>query len=197
MTFIIGLTGSIGMGKSTTAAMFRDAGIPVWDADAAVHRLYSANGEAVPLIAKLRPAAVINDAVDRSQLKKWISQDPTALGRIEAVVHPLLAQDRSRFLAGLDTDIAVLDFPLLLETGAEDKVDLVVVVSVPANIQKERLLARGGMTSAVLDTILAAQMPDSEKRARADVIIETRVIEETEKAVHDLLTDIRKGRFDA
>ncbi len=197
MTFIIGLTGSIGMGKSTTAAMFRDAGVPVWDADAAVHRLYSANGKAVPPLAKLRPAAVIDNAVDRSQLKKWISDDPTALGQIEAVVHPLLAQDRSNFLAGLDTDIAVLDFPLLLETGAEKLVDLVVVVSVPVEVQKERLLARGGMNSAVLDTILAAQMPDSEKRDRADVIIETRNIADTQQAVHDLLTDIRKGRFDA
>ncbi|MCP5038298.1 MAG: dephospho-CoA kinase [Rhodobacteraceae bacterium] len=197
MTFIIGLTGSMGMGKSTTADMFRSIGVPVWDADAVVHRLYASGGLAVDAIAKLRPQAILDGSVDRRALKEWIAGDASALRRIEKVVHPLLAEDRRAFLAGLDTDIAVLDFPLLFETGAEKLVDLTLVVSSPRNIQKERILARGTMNEAVLDTILAAQMSDDDKRARADVVIETLSLEGARQAVHTLLEDIRKGRFDA
>ncbi len=197
MTYIIGLTGSMGMGKSTTADMFRSIGVPVWDADAVVHRLYASGGLAVDAIAKLRPQAILDGSVDRRALKEWIAGDASALRRIEKVVHPLLAEDRRAFLAGLDTDIAVLDFPLLFETGAEKLVDLTLVVSSPRNIQKERILARGTMNEAVLDTILAAQMSDDDKRAGADVVIETLSLEGARQAVHTLLEDIRKGRFDA
>lgn len=195
--FIIGLTGSMGMGKSTTAKMFRDQGIPVWDADAVVHKMYAAGGAAVGPIQNIYPEAIIDGAVDRSALKSWISKDETALLQIEALVHPLLSADRTAFLAGLETDIAVLDFPLLFETGAEKNVDMVVVVSVPAPIQKQRILARKTMDKALLETILASQMPDIEKRAKADRVIETISLEATQKAVQTLLTQIRKDQLDA
>ncbi len=191
--FLIGLTGSMGMGKSTTAQMFRDEGVPVWDADAAVHAMYAPGGQAVAPIGVLRPEAIVEGGVDRRQLKKWISEDPGALGRIEAVVHPLLARDREAFLAGLETDIAVLDYPLLLESGADGLVDLVVVVSAPEQLQKARILERGTMDLAMLETILAKQMPDSEKRARADRVIETIDMETARKAVRDLLGEIREN----
>lgn len=195
--FIIGLTGSMGMGKSTTAKMFRDQGIPVWDADAVVHKMYAAGGAAVGPIQNIYPEAIIDGAVDRSALKSWISKDETALLQIEALVHPLLSADRTAFLAGLETDIAVLDFPLLFETGAEKNVDMVVVVSVPAPNQKQRILARKTMDKALLETILASQMPDIEKRAKADRVIETISLEATQKAVQTLLTQIRKDQLDA
>ncbi len=191
--FLIGLTGSMGMGKSTTAQMFRDEGVPVWDADAAVHAMYAPGGQAVAPIGALRPEAIVEGGVDRGQLKKWISEEPGALGRIEAVVHPLLARDREAFLAGLETDIAVLDFPLLLESGADKLVDLVVVVSAPERLQKARILQRGTMDLAMLETILAKQMPDSEKRARADRVIETIDMETARNAVRDLLAEIREN----
>lgn len=185
------------MGKSTTAKMFRDQGIPVWDADAVVHKMYAAGGAAVGPIQNIYPEAIIDGAVDRSALKSWISKDETALLQIEALVHPLLSADRTAFLAGLETDIAVLDFPLLFETGAEKNVDMVVVVSVPAPIQKQRILARKTMDKALLETILASQMPDIEKRAKADRVIETISLEATQKAVQTLLTQIRKDQLDA
>ncbi len=190
--FLIGLTGSIGMGKSTTAGMFRDAGVPVWDADAAVHRLYAPGGAAVAPLRALFPRAIVDGAVDRERLKQQIRADKTALARIEAVVHPLLARDREVFLRGLDADIAVLDFPLLFETGADREVDFIVVVSAPAELQQSRLLARKTMNSAMLETVLARQMPDSEKRARADAIILTTDMEGARKAVQDLLERIRR-----
>ena len=191
--FLIGLTGSIGMGKSTTAQMFRDEGIAVWDADAAVHRLYARGGAAVAPIRAVCPEAIVDGAVDRARLKRWIARDEAALSRIEEIVHPLVAADRAGFLAGLDTDIAVLDIPLLFETGAESLVDLVLVVSAPEELQRQRLLARGDMDSAMLETILAKQMPDSEKRARADVVIETIALEPTRKAVQALIEKVRKN----
>lgn len=196
-TFLIGLTGSMGMGKSTTAKMFKDQGIPVWDADAAVHRMYAQGGAAIQSIQQLHPAAIVDGAVSRTVLKKWISQDTGALAKIEAVVHPLLQQDRASFLEQLQTDIAVLDFPLLFETGAEKNVDLIVVVSVPSEIQIQRILARKTMDKPTLDRILAAQMPDSQKRAKADVVIETVNLEDTKKMVQALLLKIREGFFDA
>ena len=191
--FLIGLTGSMGMGKSTTAQMFRDEGIPVWDADAAVHDMYAPGGLAVAPIGALRPEAIVDGGVDRGQLKNWISEDPAALARIEGVVHPMLATDREAFLAGLETDIAVLDFPLLLESGADKLVDLVVVVSAPEQVQKARILERGTMDLPMLETILAKQMPDSEKRARADLVIETTDMETARKAVQNLLREIREN----
>ena len=190
--FVIGLTGSIGMGKTTTAGMFADQGVPVWDADAVVHRLYASGGAAVDAIARLRPQAVRDGAVDRTELKSWIGSDPAALPRIERVVHPLVAQDRQQFLANADTDIVVLDIPLLFETGGNAGVDAVVVVTAPPDIQRARVLDRGLMTEAQFDTIKVKQTPDAEKRARADYIIETLTLEDARAAVQSCLQDIRR-----
>lgn len=190
--FIIGLTGSIGMGKSTTAAMFAEAGVPLWDADAAVHRLYAKGGEAVAAIRKIRPQAISDDAVDRDALKSWIADDPTALKQIENVVHPLVAQDRKKFLTQAKAEILILDVPLLFETGGNLSCDAVVVVTAPPEVQRDRVLQRNGMTPAQFDTILAKQTPDSTKRIMADYVIETLNLEETRKAVHACITDIKR-----
>ncbi len=184
----LGLTGSIGMGKSTTAGFFRDMGVPVWDADAAVHRLYGAGGAAVGPVGALCPAAVGPEGVDRAVLKDWIAQDDTALARLEAVVHPLVAQDRAAFIAAAGAPLVVLDIPLLFETGAD--VDGVLVVSAPPEVQRARVLARPGMTEAHLESILARQMPDAEKRARADFVIETLDLDSTRAAVQDLVAKL-------
>lgn len=193
--FRLGLTGSIGMGKSTTAAMFAAAGVPVWDADAAVHRLYAPGGAAVPVIGALHPAAVREGAVDRAALKAWIAAEPGALAKIEAAVHPLVAADREAFLAGAaDKPLVVLDIPLLFETGADAQMDATLVVSAPAEVQRARVLARPGMTPAQLDLILSRQMPDAEKRARASWVIETTGLETTQAAVQDVIETIRARR---
>ena len=181
----LGLTGSIGMGKSTTAGFFRDMGVPVWDADAAVHRLYASGGAAVGPVGALCPAAVGPAGVDRAALKDWIVQDAGALARLEAVVHPLVAQDRAEFIAAARAPLVVLDIPLLFETGAD--VDGVLVVTAPPDVQRARVLARPGMTAAHLEAILARQMPDAEKRARADFVIETLDMDSTRAAVQDLV----------
>lgn len=192
--FLLGLTGSIGMGKSTTAAMFADEGIPVWDADAAVHRLYAPGGAGAAAIAVLRPDAVAGGAVDRARLKAWIAADPTALGRIEAVIHPLVAADRAAFVdraAESGQPLVLLDIPLLFETGAETLLDATLVVTAPARVQRERVLSRPGMTEAQLTAILARQMPDAEKRARATHVVETLTLEQTRAAVRKLIAEIR------
>ncbi len=170
---VIGLTGSIGMGKSTTAAMFAEAGAAVWDADAAVHRLYGDGGAAVPHVAGLVPGVVRHGAVDRARLRAAIAADPGLLARLEAVVHPLVAADRASFIASAAADVIVCDVPLLFETGSEGQFDAIVVVSAPAEVQRDRVLARGTMSAAEFDAILARQMPDAEKRARADRVIDT------------------------
>lgn len=188
----VGLTGSIGMGKSTTAAMFRDLGVPVWDADDAVRRLYGPGGAAVGPIGRLCPGAVAEGAVDRGALKRWIADDPQALSRIEGVVHPLVRADRERFLAEARDDLVVLDIPLLFETGGEAGMDLVVVVSAPPEIQRARVLERGTMDSAEFEAILAKQVPDAEKRARADVVVPTVSMEETRAHVERLVQDLRE-----
>ncbi len=190
--FVIGLTGSIGMGKSTTAAMFAEAGVPVWDADAAVHRLYARGGAAVAGIRAICPEAVIDGEVRREVLKAWIDRDPEALKRIEAVVHPLVAADRSAFIAKAESDVVVVDVPLLFETGGAAAVDAVVVVSAPPDIQRARVLARPGVTEARLDAILARQMPDGEKRARADYVIPTVTLEDARRGVQDVLNDVKR-----
>jgi dephospho-CoA kinase len=171
--FRLGLTGSIGMGKSTTAAMFADAGLPVWDADAAVHRLYATDGAAVAPIAALCPAALQNGAIDRTQLKAWIASDPTALTQIEGVVHPLVAADRAAFVASATADIIVLDIPLLFENGAQAQMDATLLVTAPPALQRARVMARPGMTDAQFALILSRQMPDVQKRGLATHIVET------------------------
>jgi dephospho-CoA kinase len=193
MTHRLGLTGSIGMGKSTTAQMFRDHGVPVWDADAAVHRLYAQGGAAVAPVSALCPEAIEGGAVSRERLKAALAKDPELLGRLEQVVHPLVAEDRRAFLAAQgDAALVVLDIPLLFETGHAD-VDSVLVVSADAETQRARVLARPGMTSEMLARILARQMPDAEKRARADHVIETKTLEQTRAAVADLIETLTQA----
>jgi len=195
--FVLGLTGSIGMGKSTTAGLFRAAGVPVWDADAAVHRAYSAGGAAVEPIRALCPDAIVDGAVDRAVLKAWIAEDPEALSRIEAAVHPLVAEDRKAFLAdaaAAGAPVVVLDIPLLFETGGAALVDAVVVVSVPPEVQRARVLARPAMTESHFDRILAKQMPDAEKRRRADYVIETRTLDAARAAVQELIGKLTARR---
>ena len=192
--FRLGLTGSIGMGKSTTAAMFRAEGIPVWDADAAVHRLYAPGGAAVAPLAALYPAALRDGGIDRAALKDWIATDASALARIEAVVHPLVAADRAAFLEKTDSDIVVLDIPLLFEKRSDTEMDATLLVTAPPDLQRARVMARPGMTEAQFATILARQMPDADKRARATHIIETLSEESARAAVRALIAHIRKTR---
>lgn len=183
MTYRLGLTGSIGMGKSTTAQMFRDFGVPVWDADAAVHKLYQ--GAAVEPVGALCPDALKDGTIDRAVLKDWITRDPAALGKLEAVVHPLVAADRAEFIASARGPFVVLDIPLLLETKAD--VDGVLVVTAPQDVQRARVLARPGMDAAQFERISARQMPDAEKRARANFVIETLNMDSTRAAVQNIV----------
>ena len=174
MTFVLGLTGSIGMGKSATAAMFRARGVPVHDADAAVHALY--RGEAAPLISAAFPGSVVGGVVDRAKLGPMVLGHPAELKRLEAIVHPLVRRAEQAFLADAGRGghpIAVLDVPLLLETGGDARCDAVLVVTTSAEVQRARVLARPGMTDATFAAILAKQMPDAEKRRRAHFIVDT------------------------
>lgn len=193
----MGLTGSIGMGKSTTADMFRKAGIPVWSADAAVHQLYGPDGAATQKIQQLCPESVTDCGIDREILSNWISGTPEGLARIEKIVHPLVYRSRQEFLKSTDADIAVLDIPLLFETGGETEVDMIVVVSAPADEQRRRVLARPGMTEEKLNMILSRQTPDAEKRSRADWVIETTSLEEAETSVQNVIREIRGRLTDA
>ncbi len=173
---VLGLTGSIGMGKSTTTAMFADLGALVWNADDAVHRLYARGGAAVGSVGEAFPGVVVDGAVDRTRLAEALGRDEAAFRRLETIVHPLVAQGR---LADLEAaraagvKLAVLDIPLLFETGGDRAVDAVVVVTADPDIQATRVLSRPGMTRERFETILSRQMPDAEKRARADFIIDT------------------------
>jgi dephospho-CoA kinase len=171
---ILGLTGSIGMGKSTAAKFFAEAGVPVHDADAAVHRLYA--GEAVEPIGEAFPGTVVDGKVDRARLAEQVLADPAALKRLEAIVHPLVRASEQGFLAeaaAKNAPVVVLDIPLLFEVGAEKRVDAVVVVSAPAAVQRARVLGRPDMSEAKLDALLAKQLPDEEKRRRAHFVVDT------------------------
>lgn len=187
----LGLTGSIGMGKSTAGEMFVKAGCALWDADAAVHRLYAKGGAAVAPIANACPSAIVNGEISRPELKTWIDQDPTALRQIESIVHPLVAQDRQDFILRSDAEIIVFDIPLLFENGTEKDMDAVAVVSTSADIQKDRVMARGTMTLAQFKAILAKQMPDAEKRIKADFIIDSSSLESAAVDVDHILQSLR------
>jgi dephospho-CoA kinase len=171
---ILGLTGSIGMGKSTTANLFAEAGVPVYDADATVHRLYE--GEAVPAIEAAFPGTTADGKVDRNRLSAQVVHDPSAMRQLEQIVHPMLGASRQKFLDDAEQSgapVAVVDVPLLFETGGEKRVDAVVVVTTTPEIQRQRILARENMTGEKLDAILARQLPDAEKRKRADFVVDT------------------------
>ena len=191
MSFLLGLTGSIGMGKSTTADMFREAGVPVWDADATVAKLYAKGGAAVAPLSALNMGLIQNDAVDRVALKNWVKTDPNALNRLESLIHPLVAADRAKFIDDhAEQSLIVCDIPLLYETGADQWLDAVLVVTTDAQTQKARVMARAGLDPELFDQILVRQMPSSEKIARADYVIETNSFEGARKAVHDLINDL-------
>ncbi|MGD9827823.1 MAG: dephospho-CoA kinase [Hyphomicrobiaceae bacterium] len=194
---IIGLTGSIGMGKSTAAARFRSHGIAVFDADAAVHRLYA--GKAVPLIEAAFPGTTnsVSKTVDRPLLAAALIADPSGFKRLEAIVHPLVQAEQREFLqeqAAAGADMAVLEIPLLLETGGEARVDIVVVVSAPPDVQRQRVLARPGITEERLQSLLARQMPDAEKRAKAHFVVDTSGTIEASQAQIDTIIAKLRGR---
>lgn len=173
---LLGLTGSIGMGKSTTAAMFREMGVPVYDADAAVADLYREGGAAVGPVGEAFPGVVKDGAIDREALREAVLGKPDELKRLNAIVHPLVGRDRVKFFEAAEAmgaEMVVLDVPLLYETGGDANMDAVVVVSAPPEMQRERVLARPGMTPQRLDAILAQQTPDAEKRARAHFVVDT------------------------
>lgn len=194
--FLLGLTGSIGMGKSTTAKLFAEEGIPVWDADAVVEKLYSTRGEAVELVRAICPEAISESGteVDRSDLRAAVGRDPMLLKKLEEAVHPLVAADRSAFIAtagNTGRDVVVLDIPLLFETGQEKALDAVAVVTAPADIQRKRVLGRGTLTESQYEVLLSRQKPDVEKRMLADFLIPTTTMEGARTAVRDILTAVR------
>ncbi|KUF09578.1 dephospho-CoA kinase [Pseudoponticoccus marisrubri] len=197
MRFKLGLTGSIGMGKSTTAAMFADLGCAVWDADAAVHRLYGPGGAAVAPLGALVPEAIVEGSVSRAVLREALRDDPALLPRIEEIVHPLVRADRDAFAAQHAGRIGVFDIPLLFETGAEAEMDATACVTIPAEEQRARVLARGTMSAEDLDAILARQMPNTEKCARADYVIETDTLDYARAQVRDVVQDIEQRLQDA
>jgi dephospho-CoA kinase len=190
--FILGLTGSIGMGKSTTASFFAEAGVPVHDSDAAVHRLYQ--GDAVAPVEAAFQGVAVDGQIDRAKLAEQLIGKPDAIKRLEAIVHPLVRAATQRFVqaqAAKGARVILLDIPLLLETGGEKNVDAVVVVSSPPEVQHARVLARPGMTAEKLDALLARQMPDAEKRARAHFVVDTsRSFDSARAQVHGILRAI-------
>jgi dephospho-CoA kinase len=189
--FLLGLTGSIGIGKSTTAQMFVDEGCALWDADVTVHRLYGQGGAAVAPFAEAFPSAVIDGEVSRPALKEIIGRDPSALKKIERIVHPLVGQDRAEFLASTKADIVVLDIPLLFETGGDARVDATACVFTDDTTQETRVMARGTMTRAQFLAIKAKQLPAAEKCARATYVIETDTLEHARAQVQKILATIR------
>lgn len=193
---VLGLTGSIGMGKSTTAKMFAEAGVPVHDSDEAVHRLYA--GEAAPLIEAAFPGTVKDGVVDRAELSRHVLGDAAALKKLEGIIHPLVRADANAFLdrnRGDGAPIAVLDIPLLFETNGRGRVDKVVVVTASAEVQRERVLARPGMTEQKFEAILGKQVPDAEKRKLADYIIDTGSgLDAAREAVRSIIDDLTVGK---
>jgi dephospho-CoA kinase len=191
---ILGLTGSIGMGKSTTAKLFAEAGVPVYDADATVHMLYE--GEAVPAIEAAFPGTTGDGKVDRNRLSARVVHDPAAMKRLEEIVHPMLGASRQKFLAAAEQSgarVAVVDVPLLFETGGEKRVDAVVVVTTTPEIQRQRILSRPNMTDEKLDAILARQMPDAEKRGRANFVVDTsHGLDPVRARIRDILAEVVK-----
>ncbi len=191
---ILGLTGSIGMGKSTTAKLFAEAGVPVYDADATVHKVYE--GEAVPAIEAAFPGTTAGGKVDRAKLSAAVVQDPDAIKRLEGIVHPMLRAYHQKFLDDAERSgapVVVMDVPLLFETGGDKRVDAVVVVTTSPENQRERILARGTMTSQALDAILARQMPDEKKRQRADFVVDTsHGLDPVRAQIRDILDKVAK-----
>jgi dephospho-CoA kinase len=191
---ILGLTGSIGMGKSTTAKLFAEAGVPVYDADAEVHRIYE--GEAASAIEAAFPGTTVDGKVDRARLSAKVVHDPAAMKQLELIVHPMLGASRKKFFDAADAagaPVVVLDIPLLYETGGEKRVDAVVVVTTTPEAQRERVLARGTMDEAKLDSILARQLPDAEKRKRADFIVDTSDgLDPVRERIRDILAEVVK-----
>jgi dephospho-CoA kinase len=191
---ILGLTGSIGMGKSTTAKLFAEAGVPVYDADAAVHKIYE--GEAAPAIEAAFPGTTVDGKVDRARLSAKVVHDPAAIRRLEQIVHPMLRAYHQKFLDGAERSgapVAVVDVPLLFETGGEKRVDAVVVVTTSPELQRERILARENMTGEKLDAILARQLPDAEKRERADFVVDTsHGLDPVRAQIRDILEQVVK-----
>ncbi|MBI3701412.1 MAG: dephospho-CoA kinase [Afipia sp.] len=191
---LLGLTGSIGMGKSTTAKLFVEAGVPVYDADATVHQVYE--GEAAPAMEAAFPGSTVNGKVDRQKLSAMVVNNPEAMSRLEKIVHPMLRSHQLKFLSDAEKSgapVAVLDIPLLFETGGENRVDAVVVVSTAPDVQRARILERENMTHDKLDAILARQMPDAEKRKRADFIVDTgHGLEPVRERIREILAEVVK-----
>lgn len=195
MVFVVGLTGSIGMGKSAVSAMFREAGVPVWDADAAVHELYALGGSAVEPVGLRFPDAVVDGAVDRDSLSRQVLDNNDAIKDLERIVHPLVGQHRQAFFGRAEAEghtLVVVDVPLLFETGGNERMDYVVVVSARPAQQRERVLARPGMTVEKFEAILARQVPDAEKREKADHVVDTSTtLEATRASVLQLTSSLR------
>ena len=191
---VLGLTGSIGMGKSTTAKLFAEAGVPVYDADATVHKVYE--GEAVPAIEAAFPGTTAGGKVDRARLSAKVVHDPAAIKRLEGIVHPMVRAYHQKFLDGAEragASVAVVDIPLLFETGGDQRVDAVVVVTTSPELQRERILARGTMSAETLDALLAKQMPDHEKRRRADFVVDTsHGLDPVRRRIRDILDQVVK-----
>ena len=193
-TIILGLTGSIGMGKTTTAKMFAQYGIPVWDADTSVHKLYSKKGEAVKLFRAKLPSSIVNNEVSRAELRKLIDYDERNLKTIETLIHPLVLKDRKQFIEASEKKnipLIVLDIPLLFEKGHEKTVDYVAVVSVAEETQRKRVLDRETMTPEMFERILEIQMSDTEKRQKADFVIITDTLKQVETKVYDIITKLK------
>jgi dephospho-CoA kinase len=197
MTFKLGLTGSIGMGKSTTAKMFAEFGIPVWDADAAVHKLYSRGGAAVPAIQELYPEAIEHGEVSRPALKRLIQSNENVLGELERIVHPLVADDRQNFIGTSDSDIVLLDIPLLFETNGDKDMDAIACVDIDPKTQRERVLKRNTMTEEQFEQILNKQLSNDIKCSQSDFVIQTDNLDHAKKQIAHIIELIRKDYINA